>query len=124
MKDYAINLFYSENDEAWIADIPDLFSCSASGDTPEDALREVQIAKKLWLDTAQEDGDIIPEPVYDPADNLTHRRQAQRIYEQVESFDKRIESLTNQSRAVTEELTRLSKYYRRTGGAAIGQKTA
>ena len=45
MKDYHINIFYSEEDEGYIADIPDLKACSAFGDTPEEALREVQIAK-------------------------------------------------------------------------------
>ena len=46
MKDYHVNLFYSEEDEGYIADIPDLKHCSAFGDTPEEALREVLQAKK------------------------------------------------------------------------------
>ncbi len=46
MKDYHINLFYSEEDDGYIADIPDLRHCSAFGPTPEDALREVLKAKK------------------------------------------------------------------------------
>ena len=45
MKDYHINIFYSEEDECCVADIPDLVYCSAFGDTPEEALAEVQIAK-------------------------------------------------------------------------------
>lgn len=49
-----INLFYSEEDEGWIADIPDLESCSAFGATPEDALREVTAARDAWLVAAQE----------------------------------------------------------------------
>lgn len=44
MKDYHINIFYSEEDEGYIADIPDLKFCSAFGETPEEALRQVQIA--------------------------------------------------------------------------------
>lgn len=67
MRDYHINVFWSEEDAQWIADIPDLKGCSASGDTPEEAVREVQIAKKLWLEVAREDGDPIPEPRYRPA---------------------------------------------------------
>lgn len=51
MKDYHINIFYSEADEAYIADIPDLKYCSAFGKTPEAALQEVQIAKEAWLET-------------------------------------------------------------------------
>lgn len=67
MQDYHINVFYSEEDGEWIADIPDLEPCSASGATPEEAVREVQIAKQLWLDVAREDGLPIPEPRYRPA---------------------------------------------------------
>ena len=40
MKDYHINIFYSDEDEGYIADIPDLAACSAFGNTTEDALRE------------------------------------------------------------------------------------
>lgn len=67
MKDYHINIFYSPEDEEYIADIPDLKYCSASGDTPEEALREVLIAKALWLEVAAEKGLPIPEPRYRPA---------------------------------------------------------
>lgn len=67
MKDYHINIFYSEEDEAYIADIPDLKYCSAHGDTPEEALAEVLIAKEGWLKTAQEEGLTIPNPRYRPA---------------------------------------------------------
>ena len=67
MKDYHINIFYSEEDGGYIADIPDLDPCSAFGETPEEALAELQIAKALWLETAKENGLEIPEPRYRPA---------------------------------------------------------
>jgi predicted RNase H-like HicB family nuclease len=67
MKDYHINIFYSAEDGEYIADIPDLRFCSASGDTPEQALREVMLAKDLWLETARDRGLAIPEPRYRPA---------------------------------------------------------
>ncbi len=67
MKDYHINIFYSEEDEGYIADIPDLDSCSAFGNTPEEALHEVQIAKKLWLETARAEGKSKPKVKYRPA---------------------------------------------------------
>lgn len=67
MKDYHINIFYSEEDGEYIADIPDLRYCTASGETPEAALREVLIAKELWLEVAREEGLPIPEPRYRPA---------------------------------------------------------
>ncbi len=66
MKDYHINIFYSEEDEGYIADIPDLKFCSAFGDTPEEALREVQIAKTAWLEAARAEGKPIPLPRYRP----------------------------------------------------------
>lgn len=66
MKDYHINVFYSEEDEGYIADIPDLKHCSAFGDTPEDAVREVLIARNAWLDSARAAGKSIPRPRYRP----------------------------------------------------------
>jgi predicted RNase H-like HicB family nuclease len=66
MKDYHINVFYSEDDEGYIADIPDLQSCSAFGDTPEEALQEVLRAKQAWLEAAHANGKPIPEPRYRP----------------------------------------------------------
>ncbi|MBN4054629.1 type II toxin-antitoxin system HicB family antitoxin [Nitrospira defluvii] len=67
MKDYHINVFYREEDEGYIADIPDLTHCSAFGDTPEQALREVLNAKKAWIESAKHSGKPIPEPHYRPA---------------------------------------------------------
>jgi len=66
MKDYHINIFYSEEDEGYIADIPDLESCSAFGITPDDALHEVEIAKEAWLKSATTEGKPIPKPRYRP----------------------------------------------------------
>ena len=45
MKDYHINVFYSEEDEGYIADIPDLRMCSAFGESAAEALAQVEIAK-------------------------------------------------------------------------------
>ena len=67
MSRYHINLFWSEEDGCWVADVPDLRFCSAFGDTPEEAVREVQIAMAAWLESAREHGDPIPEPRYRPA---------------------------------------------------------
>jgi predicted RNase H-like HicB family nuclease len=53
MNDYHINIFYSHEDGGYIADIPDLRFCSAFGSTPEEALREVLIAKEAWLESAR-----------------------------------------------------------------------
>ncbi|HEU5230399.1 MAG TPA: type II toxin-antitoxin system HicB family antitoxin [Ktedonobacteraceae bacterium] len=67
MKDYHINIFYSDEDEGYIADIPDLKFCSAFGETPEEALKEVLIAKAAWLEAALAEGKPIPQPKYKPA---------------------------------------------------------
>ncbi len=67
MKDYHINIFCSEEDEGYIADIPDLPGCSAFGDTAEEALREVEKAKLLWIEAAQSEGRPVPPPRYKPA---------------------------------------------------------
>ncbi len=66
MSDYHINIFYSEEDSGYIADIPDLEACSAFGDTPEAALAEVEQAKQTWLEAARQTGKPIPPPRYRP----------------------------------------------------------
>ena len=67
MKDYHINIFFSDEDGGYIADIPDLQHCSAFGDTPEQALSEALTAKEAWLEAAHAEGKSIPEPRYRPA---------------------------------------------------------
>ena len=66
MADYQINLFFSEEDGGYIADIPDLKYCSAFGETPAEALVELELAKKVWLEVARETGKAIPRPKYKP----------------------------------------------------------
>ena len=66
MMDYHINIFYSEDDGGYIADIPDLEHCSAFGETPIRALSEVEIAKEAWLSAARDEGRPIPKPLYRP----------------------------------------------------------
>ena len=66
MKDYHINVFYSEEDEGYIADIPDLKNYSAFGESPEEALREVLKAKEAWLKAARARGKPVPKPSYRP----------------------------------------------------------
>jgi predicted RNase H-like HicB family nuclease len=61
---YHINLFWSEPDGAWVADVPDLQSCSAFGDSPAQALAEVEKAMEAWLAVSGEDRLPIPEPRY------------------------------------------------------------
>ncbi len=62
MYKYAIEIFYSEDDNGYIALVPELAGCSAFGETEEAALKEVMVAMGLWLEIAKEDGRKVPEP--------------------------------------------------------------
>ncbi|MHB8576619.1 MAG: type II toxin-antitoxin system HicB family antitoxin [Dehalococcoidia bacterium] len=66
MKDYHINIFWSDEDSAYVADIPDLVTCSALGGTPDEALAQVQIARLAWLEAARAEEKPIPPPAYRP----------------------------------------------------------
>jgi len=61
---YHINVFWSDDDGLWIADVPDLKYCSSHGDTPDEAIANIQDAIEGWLETARETGLPIPEPRY------------------------------------------------------------
>jgi len=67
MTDYHINIFWSDEDGCYVADLPDFEYCSAFGSTPEQALAELMIAKQAWLEAAKEHQKHIPEPKYRPA---------------------------------------------------------
>jgi predicted RNase H-like HicB family nuclease len=67
MTEYRINVFWSDEDRSWVADIPDLAKCSVLGDTPEEAVHEVLVSKQAWIESAMKHGDRIPEPRYRPA---------------------------------------------------------
>jgi predicted RNase H-like HicB family nuclease len=62
MPKYAIEIFYSEEDEGYIAVIPELPFCSAFGESEAEALKEVKVAMELWLETAEKEGREIPKP--------------------------------------------------------------
>lgn len=66
MRDYHVNVFYSEEDEGYIADIPDLHHCTAFGETPEQALAEVLKAKAAWIEAARAEGKPVPPPSFKP----------------------------------------------------------
>lgn len=64
--DYHINLFFSEPDGGYIADIPDLPMCSAFGASAAAALKEAQRAKTAWIAAAKAAGKAVPPPRYKP----------------------------------------------------------
>ena len=62
MHKYQIIINWSQRDRLFIAEVPELPGCIAHGNTQEAALSNIQEATKLWIDTAKEFGDPIPEP--------------------------------------------------------------
>ncbi len=59
---YEIIIYWSREDKAFIAEVPELPGCMAHGDTYEDAIRNIKDAIELWIDTAKEYGDPVPQP--------------------------------------------------------------
>tara|TARA_B100000315_G_scaffold253434_1_gene292223 strand:+ start:984 stop:1196 length:213 start_codon:yes stop_codon:yes gene_type:complete len=62
MYKYEIILYWSDEDQVFVAEAPELPGCVAHGDTQESALANAQEATRLWIDTAREFGDPVPEP--------------------------------------------------------------
>ena len=62
MLKYEVIIYWSSDDDAFIAEVPELPGCAAHGPTPAAALAEAQAAMQLWLETAAEFGDPVPEP--------------------------------------------------------------
>ncbi len=69
---YHINIFWSNEDDCWIADVPDLKYCSVHGATAEEAAKEIAIATKLWLEVSAERGEPVPPARYRPAIYSVH----------------------------------------------------
>ena len=59
---YEINLYWSEQDQSFIAEVPDLPGCAADGETYQEALQNIEIIMQEWIENAQELGRKIPEP--------------------------------------------------------------
>ena len=62
MSNYEIVIYWSKEDQAFVAEVPELPGCAAHGPSQENALANAQAAIRLWLDTAREFGDPVPEP--------------------------------------------------------------
>ena len=67
---YSVMIFWSDDDAAFIATVPDLPGCMAHGETRALAIEQVEIAIQNWLDTAREIGREIPSPPKDMADYI------------------------------------------------------
>ena len=62
MHKYEVIIYWSNEDKVFVAEVPELPGCMAHGDTKADALTSADEAVQLWIDTAREFGDPIPEP--------------------------------------------------------------
>jgi len=62
MSKYEVILYWSEEDEAFIAEVPELPGCAADGKTQKEALKNVEVVIKEWIETAKELGRPIPQP--------------------------------------------------------------
>jgi predicted RNase H-like HicB family nuclease len=62
MNKYEVIIYWSRDDDAFVAEVPELPGCLAHGTSHEDALANAQDAIRLWINTATEFGDPIPEP--------------------------------------------------------------
>jgi predicted RNase H-like HicB family nuclease len=62
MPHYKITIFWSKEDETFLAEVPELAGCMADGETPQEALTNVQLVIQEWIETAKELGRDIPVP--------------------------------------------------------------
>ena len=62
MAKYRVNVRWSDPDDAYVATAPELPGCMAHGPTEEAARKEIEAAMDLWIETAREFGDLIPQP--------------------------------------------------------------
>ncbi|KAB2849351.1 MAG: type II toxin-antitoxin system HicB family antitoxin [Hyphomicrobiaceae bacterium] len=62
MHKYEIIIFWSDEDQAFVAEVPELAGCMAHGSSPDEALKQAQAAIGLWIETAREFGDPVPVP--------------------------------------------------------------
>ena len=59
---YEVIIYWSEEDKAFIAEVPELPGCMADGTTYQDALKNVELVIQEWIETARELGRAVPEP--------------------------------------------------------------
>ncbi len=62
MNKYEVIIYWSDDDNAFIAEVPELAGCMADGDTYQEALANVEVIVQEWIETAKEIGRPIPEP--------------------------------------------------------------
>ena len=109
MADYHINIFYSEEDKGYIADIPDLKACSAFGRTAEAALAAVEEAKRAWLEAARAAHKPIPPPQYPPiiARSKLRKVTVEELKKEIERREKALADLIAKRDALNSRIAEL-----------------
>jgi len=59
---YEVIIYWSQEDQAFIAEVPELLGCVADGETYQEALQNVELIMQEWIETAQQLGRIVPQP--------------------------------------------------------------
>ena len=62
MMKYERIIYWSEDDKKWIIEVPELAGCMSDGNTPEEALKNVEVIISEWIETAEDIGKEIPKP--------------------------------------------------------------
>jgi len=83
---YALEIFFSEEDEGYIAVVPELTGCSAFGKTEEEALKEIKEAVELWLEAAKKEGRKIPEPQGKELLNVFYEKNYHNVFKKQAMF--------------------------------------
>ena len=93
---YLIRIFWSEEDQCYIAEVPELKGCSGMGPTPERALREASKSIENWLRVAKQEGIPVPKPLGARHSNRLNLRLPEEIVNQVKREAKERQMSLNQ----------------------------
>jgi len=102
---YDIILSWSDEDQVFVAEVPELAGCMAHGKTQEAALRNAKQAIQLWSDTAREFSDPIPEPKTTSDTNSLWVKEAQRRFKEIQDGIAVCRSAEDVLREAREKLT-------------------
>ncbi len=94
--DYLIRTFWSDEDQCYIAEVPELKGCSGMGLSPEKAIREAGKSIESWLKVAKQEGVVIPQPVGAKHSSRLNLRLPEEIVDQVKRAAKERQMSLNQ----------------------------
>ena len=76
MDGYEVKVYYSPNDNCYVAQIVEFVGCAADGDTPENALANLRALKEIWIKAVQENGYPVPPPRFSRSEAPVPRGEA------------------------------------------------